>query len=540
MRALGLSRSLVILWASGAAPVCAQTVFVNGVVTASGIGTAIAGVTVAAYDGSGKLENTTLTGTFGRYTLVVAPGKHRILAYDPSGVWATAFYNRATSFETSALLNLSGSIDGVDLELARGFGVTGRVTGPGGAPFAGMVVAAYNSDGTRRGFQKTDGSGAYSLLLPPGSYRFAAYDENLNFATMFHPGATSFEAAVPVTVNAPVGGIDFSLPAAARVTGRVSDRRDRSAIGAILAAAYAPTGSLVYSTATDGEGRFSMALPPGAYKFVASDPTGSFLTSFYADALNFASAATFSLSPAQGLADVEFLLSRTPLPPALVRLFVPAAANAGGVGGTSFRTDLWITNPSDQDLSVDVRFLVGGRDNTNVLAVPVSVRANGQSFVPNVLATLFGAGGAGALLLEAPRAFLCVSRTYNVGSGNGTYGVGLAGRPIEASTSRGLIAGLSNDESFRANVAVLNPQPHPIDVEFELRRADATLLGHGSRRLEPFDWFQASTVFSFLGVVSPESNAYVVVSSAQGSFFAYGSVVDQRSGDGTVLEASRY
>ena len=70
--------------------------------------------------------------------------------------------------------------------------------------------------------------------------------------------------------------------------------------------------------------------------------------------------------------------------------------------------------------------------------------------------------------------------------------------------------------------------------------ADGTLLGQAPRTLAPLDWFQASTIFSFLGVSSLESNAYVLVSSPSGSFFAYGVVNDQTTGDGTVIEAAGY
>lgn len=106
--------------------------------------------------------------------------------------------------------------------------------------------------------------------------------------------------------------------------------------------------------------------------------------------------------------------------------------------------------------------------------------------------------------------------------------------------SQGLIAGLSNNAAFRSNVAVMNPQPIPVTVTFMLYRSDGTLLGQGTHTLAPLDWFQASTIFSFLGVASSETNAYVTVSSANASFFAYGSLVDQTTGDGTVIEAVSY
>jgi hypothetical protein len=86
----------------------------------------------------------------------------------------------------------------------------------------------------------------------------------------------------------------------------------------------------------------------------------------------------------------------------------------------------------------------------------------------------------------------------------------------------------------------MNPQPIPVTVTFALYRSDGTLLGQAPRTLAPLDWFQASTIFAFLGVSGSESNAYATVTSPGSSFFAYGSVVDQTTGDGTVVEASGY
>jgi hypothetical protein len=237
---------------------------------------------------------------------------------------------------------------------------------------------------------------------------------------------------------------------------------------------------------------------------------------------------------------VDFLLGAAAPPDTPVTLFVPAAVNAGGAGGAYFQTDLWISNPSDAALTVTVTFLPAGQDNSGRTGTAVPVPAHAQVAFTNVLQSLFAATGAGALKLSAAAPFLATSRTYNNASPPGTYGVGVSGRPLSASVTRGLIGGIANNASFRSNVAVMNPQPIPVTVTFALYRSDGTLLGQAPRTLAPLDWFQASTIFSFLGVSGVESNAYVTVSSPNGSFFAYGAVNDQTTGDGTVIEAVGY
>lgn len=534
-------RPAFVACALAAAPAAAQTYFVDGAATVSGAGSPITGITVAAYTLSGAVAATTSTDPLGHYRLALPTASYRILAYDLNGVWATNFYSAAASFETSAQIDLNANLAGVDFAMVRGVSVTGRVTSTAGGALSGMTVAAYNTDGTRRGFQKTNSTGAYAILLPPGTYRFAAYDDNMGFATAFYLGQTSYDAATPVTlVSAPVANVNFALVPAALAFGSMTDAATKLALPGMTANAYTTAGVLVASATSGSNGRFSMALPPGDFKFTAFDPAGHYAVSFFDGAATFSSAASFHLLAGQSLGGIDFFLGPVVPPGSPTTLFVPAAVNLAGAGGTYFQTDLWIANPSDAALSVTVAFLPAGQDNSGQTGTAVPVAAHTQVAFTNVLASVAGTTGAGSLKLTASAPFLATSRTYNNASPPGTYGVGVAGRPLAASVSQGLIAGLSNNAAFRSNVAVMNPQPIPVTVTFMLYRSDGTLLGQGTRTLAPLDWFQASTIFSFLGVAGSETNAYVTVRSSNTSFFAYGSLVDQTTGDGTVIDAVGY
>ena len=65
----------------------------------------------------------------------------------------------------------------------------------------GMTVAAYNEDGSRRGFTMTGSAGSYTLVLPPGTYRVAAYDETAVYAVQFFRDRNSFETADRITIT---------------------------------------------------------------------------------------------------------------------------------------------------------------------------------------------------------------------------------------------------------------------------------------------------------------------------------------------------
>jgi Carboxypeptidase regulatory-like domain len=534
-------RSLLVLTVLAAAPVAAQTAFISGAVAAAASSAPLVGITVAAYGSNGLPVTTTSTDASGHYTLAVSVGTYRLLAYDLDGIYATSYYSNSTSYETSAQLSVTANLTGVDFQMVRGFTVSGRVVASAGTPLTGIVVAAYNGDGSRRGFQKTNGSGTYGLVLPPGTYRFVAYDETLNYATSFYRGQTSFEAATPVSVSsAAVSGIDFSLPLAAKVTGSALDRGTRAPLVSLSVEAHAPAGDLVYSTTTDGDGRFTMALAPGDYKFLAFDAAKHYAVSYFSDANSFASAPSFHLTAGQAFSGIDFLMSPVPPPSSRTTIFVPAAANGPGANGTYYQTDVWVSNPSASAITFVVTYLPGGQDNSGRQGVTLSLGPKSQVAIANVLNNLFQTTGAGALKLDSDTFFLATSRTYNSAAPAGTFGVGIAGRPLASSVSRGIILGLSNNVSYRSNVAAMNPQPIPVTVTFQLYRADGTALGQGTKTLAPFDWFQASTIFSFLEVGSIEDNAYVTVSSPDGSFFSYASIVDQKSGDGTVIEAVGY
>lgn len=522
-----------------ALPLAAQISLVSGTVSAqSGL---LSGITVAAYNAVGQLVVTTNTDVQGRYTLALPAGTYRLLAYDLNGVWATSFYSNASSFETSARLPLSQSqsLNGINFTLVLGIQVSGFVNA-GATPLSGMVVAAYNLDGTRRAFERTRGDGSFSLVLPPGQYKFVTYDDNQNYATQFFSGQTSFQSAQVVTVTGPTSTISFNVTFGARVTGRVIDRETALPVSSVEVTAYDLAGNLVASVVPDSTGRFSLALPPGIYKFVVVDPEKRYQVSFYRDAGSFASAASFNLAAGSFQSNVDFSLSPVPNQ-SRETVFVSAPANAQGANGTFFRTDVWIFNPSDSVANVTMTFLPGGQDNREAQGRSVNVSPQQQVVLTNILQSVFGLSAAtGGLKFESNQRIRVTSRTYNVPANatvTGTFGLAIPGLPLASSIGRGLISGLSNNDVSRSNVGVLNPQPNPITVKFRLFRADGTLLAEGAKTFLPLEWFQANTIFSFLGVTQPIDNAYLRIESSEGSFFSYGSVVDQKSGDGTIILA---
>jgi 5-hydroxyisourate hydrolase-like protein (transthyretin family) len=253
-----------------------------------------AGMTVQAYDAAGFLKASAATDAAGRYTLTVLAGSYRVLAFDPAGAYATSFYPDAESFETSTLLDVQTSATNINLQLFRGGTIAGSVTSKSVA-VSGITIAAYNPDGTTRGFTKSDASGHYQLVLPPGTYRLAAFDDAKHYLTTFYSDAANFAAANPVAVlAAQTTAANIRLTEGAKVSGVVSDARGGAPIANAVVAFYL-NGVLASSATTDDAGVYSAVLATGSYRIVAFDPAGTYAATYLNGAESFDAATVFTL-----------------------------------------------------------------------------------------------------------------------------------------------------------------------------------------------------------------------------------------------------
>jgi protocatechuate 3,4-dioxygenase beta subunit len=257
------------------------------------------GMVVAAYDTNGNFVAQTTTNSSGQYSLTVNPGSYHLLAYDPSGVYATSYYSNAESFETSALVNVSGAVTNVDFALVKAGYLAGTVTSSNGTPLAGITVAVYNGNGTRRGFTQTDSAGHYILSVPPGTYAVAAFDTTLKYVTTFYSNQESFETANPLAVTASQTTLaNFALADAVQITGTVTSSNG-TPLANIIVNAYS-NGGTVIGTTTDASGHYQLVLRGEAYRLVFEDPNGVYASVYYPNAPSFA-ASSLVTAPASNV-----------------------------------------------------------------------------------------------------------------------------------------------------------------------------------------------------------------------------------------------
>ncbi len=229
-------------------------------------------------------------------------------------------------------------------------------------------------------------------------------------------------------------------------------------------------------------------------------------------------------------------------PPPVERVYlVPAAAHNGGVGGTSWVTDLNLTNPGSKAVSADLAFLPAGGNNAGATEVQVHVPVGGALELPDVVAVTLGANGSGAVRIRSDGDLLVTSRTYNDAPG-GTYGQFIpgvvAGAGLEPGQSQ-LLAGLESDEAYRTNIGVANASDTPAAVTIDLFAADGTALASKDVSLARWGWTQVSGIFAGAGV-SDLALGYAVVrnTSTSAVVHTYASVVDARTGDPTYVAAA--
>lgn len=285
---------------------------------------------VAAYTAGGTLQSQTTTNATGAYQLSVpAAEAMRILAYDPTGQYATSFNADAPSFEESPTTTVNnGGNAAVDFRLHKSGTVTGLVTTSGGVR-QGMTVAAYNLSGTRRSFTKTDATGQCSMVLPPGNYKMVAYDDDGLFAPAFFNAKPTFTEADVVTIVAGRSvGTDFFVQPGARVAGSVKNTSG-TPVPAVAVLAYTAAGEFVAVATTGDDGRFALTLPAGSYRFIAVDNSSTYAAEFFGDQPSFEQSPAMTLTAGQERPNVNFTLE----PGGLVEGHVLDSTTGIGIAG---------------------------------------------------------------------------------------------------------------------------------------------------------------------------------------------------------------
>jgi hypothetical protein len=291
----------------------ADAVTIKGNITDASRGTALPSMVAAAYTPAGTLQGTATSDSRGQYVLTVPSGRYKVLAYDLTRTYATEFGENADSFDTSPVVNATLDVTSVNFAMEKAGVISGTVRS-GNVPLSSMTVAAYNlASGTRRDFTQTAPDGTYSLGLPPGQYKVAAYDDTGTYSVSFFQNQPTFQTATTISLvsGQQADGIDFQVPLAAHLSGSVVDGDTNQTLPGALVVAYTTDGiTAVATTTTNASGNYSLSVPPGTYKLVGADPTQIFATGYLADSNSFASDAAISVASGSSVGALRIPLHR--------------------------------------------------------------------------------------------------------------------------------------------------------------------------------------------------------------------------------------
>jgi PKD repeat protein len=222
---------------------------------------------------------------------------------------------------------------------------------------------------------------------------------------------------------------------------------------------------------------------------------------------------------------------------------IAGIAHAPGTGGTTWRTDLAAVHLGSGTVDVELEFTKynGGPSSS----AQSTMAPGGTTEWRDVLVSLFGRDPSsvvkGTLGLGSMPDLYVTARTYNQ-TDTGTFGQYLPAVTAAegfGESAVGVIPQLKNNPSFRSNLGVLNLSPFDVETAVTLFDEDGKEVGKpGLVRVLANEYFQIDDVFSTLDAgVLDVAYATVEVLTSGGRVWAYGSVVDNATGDPTTIPA---
>jgi hypothetical protein len=214
---------------------------------------------------------------------------------------------------------------------------------------------------------------------------------------------------------------------------------------------------------------------------------------------------------------------------------VAGMADSAGANDTRWRSDLALLNLSGQTGLVYLGYRLDG----TMVGVEFSMDDGELRYFANVVGDLFRSPNtASAVTVDTDVGLIVTARTYN-NSPDGTFGQFLPGLEETAGLSTGddgFITQLKNTEAFRTNVGFTNYGDTDCTVRTYLYDDMGDRKSVVFTTVPAGGWVQENRIFETAGVGEcPLGYALSEVITAGCTVWAYGSVVDNASGDPTTV-----
>ena len=202
-------------------------------------------------------------------------------------------------------------------------------------------------------------------------------------------------------------------------------------------------------------------------------------------------------------------------------LTIPVVGRAPGANNTFWRSDVTFFNPTPTRMVLSVTYGSG--------AIPVVLEPLRTVVLDDVLGDFGLASGSGTLHVSWSTAAgpIVTSRTYTSVAGGGTYGQSID--PVTAFVSRMYVPGLRNDSDYRSNAGFVNGGASAATFAVRAISEEGVELGRTTVLVGANGVVQSSLAALFPNLAAHEGS--ITLEATGQDLFAYGSMVDNKSGD---------
>lgn len=220
-------------------------------------------------------------------------------------------------------------------------------------------------------------------------------------------------------------------------------------------------------------------------------------------------------------------------------LLVPIVGRLRGANDSTWRSDVRVYNAGSVAQTVTAELRTAAGIHTATIALAAGQTASYDDVISSLFPQLSGDVG-GALLFSGPGPLLVTSRTFNLTS-KGTYGLYVAARPREELLAAGATAHLlqiQENAAYRTNLG-LTAFDGASAIRVRALDARGNELATKEYHVAAGRNAQIGAVLADMRVTDPSRATALEVTAIHGTLFVYASIIDNRTGDATFVEAAQ-
>ncbi|WP_427004430.1 beta strand repeat-containing protein [Pseudarthrobacter sp. H2] len=303
-------------------------------------GVSVAGTSVYAYTeaSQGQMGQPASVSPDGSYKFTgLAAGSYKLQFSGRGSGALDQWYRNAASFNTATAVTVTEgqNLTGVDVTLAKGATISGKVTVPAGVIRSNVYVSAspVASQWQMGQYVSVELDGSYKITgLAAGSYKLRLSGGGSGALEQWYQNAASFDTATAVTVTAgqDLTGVNATLVKGASISGKVTVPAGVNLSNFFVSASSTTSQSQLGQTSLAPDGSYKIAgLAAGSYKLHFSGWNSGALEQWYQNAASFDTATAVTVTAGQDLTGVNTTLVKGATISGKVT--VPAGANLANV-----------------------------------------------------------------------------------------------------------------------------------------------------------------------------------------------------------------